>query len=145
MRNYYEVLGVGREATSDEIKKAFRKLARQYHPDVNPGNKEAEEKFKEINEAYNVLIDESKRKKYDDKPDSTNESGNKSSEHSKSKNQTQGRPNKFDFDDVEKTFESFFGFNPKTKEAGIKREKDKKKNPLDASDMFGKYFGARKK
>ena len=51
-RDYYEVLGVGKDADAKEIKKAYRKLAMKYHPDKNPGNKEAEEKFKEINEAY---------------------------------------------------------------------------------------------
>lgn len=64
-RDYYEVLGVERNASEAEIKKAFRRLARQYHPDVNPGDKKAEEKFKEINEAYEVLSDQDKRSRYD--------------------------------------------------------------------------------
>ncbi|MGH2506997.1 MAG: DnaJ C-terminal domain-containing protein [Ktedonobacteraceae bacterium] len=64
-KDYYKVLGLTKEATSDDVKKAFRKLARQYHPDVNPGDKKSEEKFKEINEAYEVLSDAEKRKKYD--------------------------------------------------------------------------------
>lgn len=64
-RDYYEVLGVAKNATSDEIKKAYKKLAIKYHPDRNPGNKEAEEKFKEAAEAYDVLHDEQKRARYD--------------------------------------------------------------------------------
>jgi DnaJ-class molecular chaperone len=64
-RDYYEVLGVKRDATEDEIRAAFRKLARKYHPDMNAGDKTAEEKFKEINEANEVLSDAEKRKKYD--------------------------------------------------------------------------------
>jgi DnaJ-class molecular chaperone len=65
VKDYYSTLGVSRAATEDEIKKAFRKLARKYHPDVNPGDKAAEAKFKEINEAHEVLSDKDKRAKYD--------------------------------------------------------------------------------
>jgi molecular chaperone DnaJ len=64
-KDYYRLLGVDRKAGEKDIKQAFRKLARQYHPDVNPGNAEAEKKFKDINEAYEVLSDKGKRQKYD--------------------------------------------------------------------------------
>ena len=64
-RDYYEVLGVDKGASEDDIKKAYRKLAIKYHPDRNPGNKEAEEKFKEAAEAYDVLHDAQKRQQYD--------------------------------------------------------------------------------
>ena len=64
-RDYYEVLGIKRNATQDQIRQAFRKLARKLHPDVNPGDKASEEKFKEINEANEVLSDPEKRKRYD--------------------------------------------------------------------------------
>ena len=64
-RYYYEVLGVDKSASDDVIKKAYRKLAKQYHPDLNPGDKNAEAKFKEVNEAYEVLSDKDKKARYD--------------------------------------------------------------------------------
>ena len=64
-RDYYETLGIDKSASQDEIKKAYRKMAKQYHPDMNPGNAEAEQKFKEVNEAYSILSDEEKKAKYD--------------------------------------------------------------------------------
>ncbi len=64
-KSYYSILGVGRNASEQEIKRAYRRLARKHHPDVNPGDQSAELKFKEITEAYEVLSDKEKRKKYD--------------------------------------------------------------------------------
>ena len=64
-KDYYDVLGINRNADEKEIKRAYRKLAKKYHPDINPGDKEAEQKFKELTEAYNVLSDSEKKKLYD--------------------------------------------------------------------------------
>ena len=64
-RDYYEVLGIDRNATDADIKKAYRTLAKKYHPDLNPGDKEAERKFKEVNEAYEVLSNPEKKSRYD--------------------------------------------------------------------------------
>ena len=65
-KDYYQTLGVTKSSSEKEIKQAYRKLARKHHPDVNPGDKSAEARFKEINEAYEVLGDSDKRKKYDE-------------------------------------------------------------------------------
>lgn len=87
-KDYYKILNVEKTASTDEIKRAYRKLAQKYHPDKNPGNKEAEDKFKEISEAYEVLSDPEKRKKYDNLGSSWNRF-----------RQTGGNPNDFDWSD----------------------------------------------
>ncbi|MBF0572843.1 MAG: molecular chaperone DnaJ [Desulfamplus sp.] len=100
-RDYYEILGVSRDATKDELKSTYRKLAIKYHPDKNPGNKEAEEKFKEASEAYSVLSDDQKRQIY-------NQYGHKGLEGSNFSTNV-------NFEDIfsgfGNIFEEFFGFN----------------------------------
>ena len=78
-RDYFKVLGLERGADADAVKRAFRKLAREYHPDVNPNNKEAEAKFKEISEAYEVLSDPDKRRRYEQFGQYWNQAGGASS------------------------------------------------------------------
>lgn len=147
MKNFYEILGVSRTATTDDMKKAYRKLARKYHPDVNPGDKQAEEMFKVVNEAYNTLSDEKLRASYDARLDGSKES---SGERDSGKGQQgqKGRGSapqggKINIEDIEKSFENFFGFNPKTKDVNMKSNKDK--NPIDTSDMFEQFFKVKKK
>lgn len=96
-RDYYQTLGVSKDATKDEIKKAYRKLAMQYHPDRNPGNKEAEEKFKEAAQAYEVLSDETKRRQYD-------QFG-----HDGFQNMGAGGPGGMSMDDIFASFGDIFG------------------------------------
>src|SRR2546423_3911320 len=116
-RDYYEVLGVGRNATAEELKLAYRKLALQYHPDRNNGDPQAEARFKEINEAYEVLSDQSKRQRYD----TFGHAG------------TQGMPG-YDFGGagfggINDIFDMFFG----TAAAGRTEEQDRKSTRLNSS------------
>lgn len=118
-RDYYEVLGISKSADEAEIKKAYRKLAKQYHPDVNPGNKEAEAKFKEINEAYGILSDPQKRSNYDRFGhaafDGTGGGGFSGFEG-------------FGFGGLDDLFESFMG-------GGFGRSKAKRNGPQKGSDL----------
>lgn len=113
-KDYYKILGVSKNATAGEIKKAYRKLARKYHPDVNPNDKEAEKKFKEINEANEVLSDPQKRKKYDAYGSDWTKAGN---EQHRAWNQAGGFKQQaynqseadFDLGDFSEFFRSMFG------------------------------------
>ena len=148
MKNYYEILGIKKDASQEEIKKAYRKLARQYHPDVNPGNKQAEERFKEINEAYNTLNDELLRKAYDGKSGhgtGTNQTEERRQGAGQGVRENQGSYHSFSMEDARRTFEKFFGFDPKTNEININKNKSKKNKPMDTSDLFDRYFGVKKK
>ena len=129
-KDYYKVLGVGRKASADEIKKAFRKKARQYHPDVKPDDKEAEKKFKEINEAYEVLSDEKKRKDYDTFGDAAFRQGPGPGGGGFSGGQAGG----FDFSDL-------FGAGGGGNRNFTFRTGGSGANAEDLSDIFGNLFG----
>lgn len=107
-KDYYKTLGVTRAATTDEIKKTFRKLARKYHPDVNPGDKKAEAKFKEINEAYEVLSDTEKRRKYDTLGPNWQEQFGTTGNPRRTYQYSNSRSSSYDFDPSSAGFSDFF-------------------------------------
>ncbi|HLL25185.1 MAG TPA: DnaJ C-terminal domain-containing protein, partial [Kofleriaceae bacterium] len=112
MASLYDTLGVAKDATPDTIRSAYRKLARKHHPDVNPGNKEAEEKFKAISVAYDVLSDEKKRKAYDEFGDASLQGGfdaEKAREYARWKNTRQQRTSGFSDGPAEFDFSELFG------------------------------------
>ena len=110
MNEYYRSLGVQPGATAEELKKAYRGLAKKYHPDLHPGDKEAEARFKEINEAYETLSDPQKRKEYDEKQRTTQgrEPQKKSASSARTRTPTGGP---VDFSQMQGGFAQFFGFD----------------------------------
>lgn len=109
--DYYSILEINRDATEEEIKKSYRRLSKKYHPDANPGNADAEKRFKDISEAYAVLGDRKKRQEYDEKNLQSHQ------------------------------FEQFFGFHPKSDKTDMRQEKKRGANPIDMTDMFEKFMG----
>lgn len=146
MEDFYKVLGVTRTVTEDELKSAYRKLAKRYHPDMHPGDKECEVRFRQINEAYDTLSNPTKRSKYDREYKSSNKS---KPESGRSAGARKGNPNaspEMDFANIHKTFEQFFGFNPESHNV-VNEEKlnpNKKGNPLDTTAFFEKFMGVKK-
>lgn len=136
MTNLYDVLGISKKASAEEIKKAYRNLAKKYHPDLNPNNKKAEEMFKEVLEAYTILSDSEKKKAYDDKVNAVNPN--------QEKRQSKTPPNSnIDISNMAQGFESYFGFDPKSNEAKMNMG-TKSKNPLDTTAMFERFMGIKK-
>ncbi len=149
MKTYYEILNVKTTATADEIKKSFRKLAKQYHPDQNPGDEKVAQKFAEVSEAYKILSDEEERKKYDDRLNGNSYSQNP---FERGNTQTQGQNganvNK-DFNMSEDMFKSmgagrgfadYFGFDPKSKEVNMNKGKNNS-DAMRTEDAFKHIFG----
>lgn len=127
-RDYYSVLGLQKNATTDEIKSAYRKLANKYHPDKNKGDKKAEEKFKEINEAYQVLSDPEKRKKYDMLGNNWNQHRN-----------TGGTSDNFNWDEW---FEQPRNYKRKENKENFQTFRDFFSQGGGVSDFFEKIFGS---
>ena len=142
MKTHYETLGVSRDATQEQIKLAYRKLSKKHHPDVSGGNKESEKIFLEVTEAYKVLKDQASREAYDARLDGASQGWGKGQASEKQSSRPQSTEKKPDFNmsNIEKNFEHFFGFNPKTKETGATLNKNVKKNPLDTTDLFERFF-----
>lgn len=141
MDNLYSELGVTQNATEAEIKRAFRALSKKYHPDVNPGDREAEERFRKASEAYSILQDPQKRKEYDKKLEAREREVYR-------KNAGKGAPahqgpSGIRFGDMERQFARFFGFQPSQTgaEEEIHKEGKTKANPIDMTEMFEKYMG----
>lgn len=149
MKDYYKILGVSETSSKDDIKKAFRSLAKKYHPDRNGNDENAIKKFQEVNEAYEVLSNEDSKKSYDEKKANFKNAHKRKNENSKN-NKTDNdfsektRSKKESMEDLNQYFANFFGFDPTSN--NINKDKLKKQdNPIDTSNMFESFFKMKKK
>ena len=138
MENYYKILGVNENVTNEDLKKAYKKLAKKYHPDANIGNVEVEEMFKKISTAYKVLSDETSRAKYDREL-----KGNFNNFNNNKINITKNTTSKSSVN--EDIFNKFNGFNLFEQAFGMNNKTNKNikatKNPIDFTDMFENFMG----
>lgn len=142
-KDYYRILGVSENAAEEEIKSAYRKLAKEYHPDAHPGDKNCEEMFREVNEAYDVLGDARKRKIYDGERRGT-ENGESFRRKGTGDSRSAGEKN-VDFENIHKSFAQFFGFDPRTQNITDEEKlKGRSGNPLDTTEVFERFMGIKR-
>jgi len=139
MKTYYQILGVSEKAEDREIKKAFRKIAKENHPDTHPGDKAAEDRFKEANEAYEILSDEAKRREYDLKLHQA-----PAQKKTAKKSQSAGGPVDFGSMNFGDMFEGMFQeMQQQEASKGNKsaKQKEAEKDPLNMDAVFAKFMG----
>lgn len=136
--NPYQVLGVSQAADEDTIKKAYRKAAKECHPDTHQGDKRSEERFKEIGEAYRILSDKQKRKEYDAGAVQKKRESEANRNSTGAEKRRAGR-GPIDPGDIEKEFERFFSKGKQSEKKG--NGSQQKINPMDVSDLFERYMG----
>lgn len=146
--DYYKILNVGKDASEGQIKSAYRNLSKKYHPDVNPGDAQAERRFQEVSEAYAILGEPAKRQAYDKERAAAKAPGGKEAAK-KERSRTQNQAS-FHYEEMSAQFEQFFGFGAKNDTNGKQSQTNKqenKTNPIDMTDMFERYmgFGGKKK
>lgn len=144
MENWYNVLNLTNQASDKEIKAAYRKLAKENHPDAFPGDRVRAERFRVVSEAYRVLSDPQKRRAYDEQLAKRSAAAGKENKQPRDK-QRDSRTADFDIRNMHKSFEQFFGFHPETKEVVNEQKlKPETKNPLDAAEMFEQFMGIKR-
>ena len=142
IKDWYQILQIPERATDEMIKTAYRKLAKKYHPDAHPGDKEYEKRFIAVSEAYRILSDPERRRAYDEeRKDTVKEQ--KFRKTSEGNHTSHAGP--VDFQNAYQQFEKFFGFHPDTKEI-VNEEKlnPGSHNPLDTTDLFEKFMGIKR-